>query len=224
MEEGKNVNSIGLITIGQSPRHDVTPEISVILKGTPIIEAGALDGLDRAAIAALAPGPADLTQVTRLADGSHVQVAKRHIIPLMQKCVSELETKVDVILIICTGEFKQLTCRVPLMTTHKLLHCAVRGICNGRIGVIKPEAAQIQMAEEMWRASGLESVVVAGSPYKEPGQLFAAAQELAGKDIELVVLDCIGFTQAMKQQVKQIVQKPVVLPRTLAARLLAELT
>jgi protein AroM len=221
---GKRLPQIGLVTIGQSPRADIVPEIAGMLTGSEIVEAGALDGLSREAIAARQPGPGDLTLVTRLADGSHVQVAKRHIIPLMQERISELEARVAAILIICTGAFPQLASRVPLLETQKLLHHAVKGMCSGPVGVIIPEAVQIPMAEDMWRTSGLEPVVVAGSPYKEPAQLAGAARQLAGRDIELVVLDCIGFTLAMKQAVKELVQKPVVLPRTLAARLLAELT
>ncbi|MEW5935529.1 MAG: AroM family protein [Bacillota bacterium] len=38
-----------------------------------------------------------------------------------------------------------------------------------------------------------------------------------------MVLDCIGFTVDMKEEVRDIVGAPVILPRTLLARTLAEL-
>ena len=83
---------VGLITIGQSPRVDVVPDMAkVIGPGVEIREAGALDGLDRAQIDALAPGAGDEILVTRLCDGSPVFVAKRHVTARVQAKVTELE-------------------------------------------------------------------------------------------------------------------------------------
>ena len=49
---------VGLVTIGQSPRPDIVPDMAEITgPGVEIREAGALDGLGRAAIDALARFP-----------------------------------------------------------------------------------------------------------------------------------------------------------------------
>jgi protein AroM len=65
--------------------------------------------------------------------------------------------------------------------------------------------------------------VVAGSPYADPAELDLAAEALKDWGVELVVLDCIGFTAAMKARAAEITGAPVVLPRTVLARALAEL-
>ena len=58
---------VGMITIGQSPRSDVVPDMVEILgPGVEIRERGALDGLSPREIAALAPAPDDDLLVTRL--------------------------------------------------------------------------------------------------------------------------------------------------------------
>ena len=46
------------------------------------------------------------------------------------------------------------------------------------------------------------------------------------KDMEadLVVLDCIGYTQEMKRMFEEKTGKMIVLPRTLLARVVSELT
>ena len=50
------MTKVGLITVGQSPRSDVVPDMAAILGGdVEILEAGALDGLSREQIAPLAP-------------------------------------------------------------------------------------------------------------------------------------------------------------------------
>ena len=83
---------VGLVTIGQSPRVDVVPDMAAILgSGVTVRERGALDGLGRAEIAALAPRPGDDILVTRLADGTAAFVAKRHIVSRVQAAIGELE-------------------------------------------------------------------------------------------------------------------------------------
>ena len=42
---------IGALTIGQSPRNDLIPEIEAFFKGAEIIQLGALDGLSKEQIA-----------------------------------------------------------------------------------------------------------------------------------------------------------------------------
>ena len=73
---------IGTVTIGQAPRTDVGPEVAEIHgPDVEIREAGALDGMTTEEIAKLAPRKGDYVLVTRLADGSSVQVAEQHITP-----------------------------------------------------------------------------------------------------------------------------------------------
>ena len=43
-------------------------------------------------------------------------------------------------------------------------------------------------------------------------------------DGDLIVLDCIGYTQEMKRMFAEKTGKKVVLPRTLLARVVSELT
>ena len=62
---------VGTVTIGQSPRVDVTPDLRRILgDGIELVESGAHDGLRRERIAGMAPREGDYVLVTRLADGS----------------------------------------------------------------------------------------------------------------------------------------------------------
>ncbi len=56
---------VGLVTIGQSPRSDVVPEIAALIgPGVDVQEAGALDGLGHSEIEALAPTGHDEILVT----------------------------------------------------------------------------------------------------------------------------------------------------------------
>src|SRR5688500_12224285 len=66
---------IALVTIGQSPRPDVSSSMFNEPTRQRLLEAGALDGLSDAMIHALTPVDGDHPLVTRLGNGSEVVVA-----------------------------------------------------------------------------------------------------------------------------------------------------
>ena len=77
---------VGLVTIGQSPRADIVPDMAAIIgPGIDIREAGALDGLSRAEVEALKPTGDDEILVTRLQDGTGVFVGKQKIVRLVEE-------------------------------------------------------------------------------------------------------------------------------------------
>ena len=117
------MTKVGLITVGQSPRSDVVPDMAAILGGdVEIVEAGALDGLTREQIAPLAPEGDDEILVTRLADGSSVFVGKTKMIPRIEARIAALEDRgVALNVLLCTGEFPKLAARRPFLEPQQLL-------------------------------------------------------------------------------------------------------
>ncbi|MEM1551638.1 MAG: AroM family protein [Candidatus Bathyarchaeia archaeon] len=70
-----------------------------------LMEKGALDGLAKDEVDRLAPRAEDYVLVTRLMDGTSVKVARRLIVPKIQRCIEELEgLEVDLNVLLCTGE------------------------------------------------------------------------------------------------------------------------
>lgn len=217
---------VGTVTIGQSPRTDLIPELAALWgTGVEVLERGALDGLGRAEVLAMVPEPGDYTLVTRLADGSPVTVGKRHILPRVEAAVYELDAAgVGCILLLCTGEFPAFVTRAPLLRPDLLLHQAVPALVAGRrVGLMTPSPLQVEQARAKW--SGLPGLeVAAANPYAEPErELAAAAQTLAGAGAQVIVMDCMGYTAAMKRLVRSVSGLPAVLARSLVARLAAEL-
>lgn len=216
---------VGLITIGQSPRTDVTSTLRKMLgKEVEFIEKGALDGLTKEEIMELAPTAKDYVLVTRLKDGTPVKVARRHITPRIQKCIKELEAlDVSLNLLLCTGEFPNLKAEKPLIMPEALITNVMRWVKGGRIGVVVPEKEQILPIKRKWRGKGVSVIVAYANPYGEDEALEKAARFLAEKDVDLIVLDCIGFTPKAKELVKRLTGKPVLLPQTLIGSVLREL-
>ncbi len=203
------------------------PEIQAILgNDVEIIEAGALDDLTRGQIAEIAPKPGDYVLVTRLRDGSSVQVAEHHILPLMQGHIDRvIEKGAEVVALVCTGEFPAFKTSRLLLEPQKVLYHFVAGIARGRrVGVVVPVPEQIEETIKRWKTVGGSALQVeAASPYKDVSELEEASSRLKGWGAELVVLDCMGFTTAMKARAAELTGVPVVLPRTVLARTLSEL-
>lgn len=216
---------VALITIGQSPRTDMAEMIRWLGSGVEIREAGALDDLAPETIAALAPGPGDYPLVTRLRDGSSVTIAKRHILDRMQAAITASEAVgADVVLVVCTGEFSRFDHRRPLLLANQLLLHGVMGIAAGsRVAVLCPAAEQSDLTRTKWHQLTPDLAVFAASPYGDPSELTAAASEIKRWGPEFVVLDCMGYTQTMKDALAEATGVPVLLARSVVSRLAAEI-
>lgn len=221
---------IGAITVGQSPRTDVTEDIMPIFNGkVELIEKGALDDLTFEEIQTLAPMEGDYVLVSRLKDGRQVTFAERLILDRLQQCVEELEQQgVSLILFFCTGEFShQFQAKVPIIYPCHILHQLVP-ILNGGLPVIivNPSPDQKKQSQEKWgRFIDLSLArFLAATPYGEERELLTLIKEIKKIESNMVVLDCIGYTQEMKDLIAKETGKMVVLPRTLLARVVSELT
>lgn len=102
---------VGMVTIGQSPRVDVIPEMKGILgPRVQVMEAGALDGLSLEEVKKMAPVAGDYILVTLMRNGIPVTIGKSHILPGMQNYIDDLTKKeAELIILLCTGEFPEFT-------------------------------------------------------------------------------------------------------------------
>ncbi|MDR1835303.1 MAG: AroM family protein [Fusobacteriaceae bacterium] len=218
---------IGTVTIGQAPRTDVMADIIPILgNDVEIVEAGALDGLSKEEIAAFAPVKGDYVLVTRLTDGSSVQVAEKYITPrIIEKIQKHFENDIPLVLLLCTGEFPEFSEKGLLIRPQRILFHAVDALARGKkLGVLTPSPDQVAQSAKRWGELSKEVKVLASSPYVDGMKnAEAAAKELAAWGADLVILDCIGYTSAMQQTVRDIVGSPAILGRGIAARTVKEL-
>jgi protein AroM len=219
---------VGLVTIGQAPRDDVVPDMVEILgAGVELREAGALDGLSRAEVAALAPGPGDDILITRLADGSSTFVAKRHVVPRLQACIAGLEAGGAALnVLLCTGKFPRFTAARPLLEPQPVLLGLLRALTfTGRLGVLTPSIPHVPQTEARWRGDGFDPVVVPLSPYEEheAAAVTRAATALLAGGAGLVVMDCIGFRDKTRRELTALLGVPVLVSNLLVARVAAEL-
>ncbi len=186
------------------------------------IEIGALDDLGADAIARLAPRAGDQTLVSRLRDGREVTIGKTWTRQRLVELMHDLDTKdLDLIVLLCTGYFEGVHTRTLMVEAQRIVDHTVDAVSeDGRaVGVMVPLATQ--MDEFHVREHGRTSVVMAhASPYSD-GRFEDAARELAKTD--LIVMHCMGYSEAMRGRVAAVSGKPVLLARRLVANAVAEL-
>ena len=223
------MQTIGVVTIGQSPRTDVVPEISRLVCGAnnshevTFLEKGALDGLAANETAELEPVEGKGLLVTRLRNGDEVAVDKQFIAPRLQRAILELNSEgADIIALLCSDEFPPLRSEAPLILPANLLSGVLSSISiKGKLGVMVPSENQVGATIVIYQELGFEPIVVGASPYANGNEILNAANGLR-EEVALVVMDCFGYNLEMKSRVSQITGAPVILVRSLLAWTLSE--
>lgn len=211
------------VTIGQAPRVDVVPEmVERIGGGLEIVEFGALDGLSRREIDAMAPGENDRHLVTRLTDGSEVVVAKDRMRARLQTLFAKLDRRdFFLIVLLCTGRFGGFATNTLFVEAQAVVDGGTAALGEGaaRIGVMVPLEKQLEEIHYRPRA-GQEMLASHASPYT-PGRLSQAAGELV--DADLIVMHCMGYDEAMRGTVAEVSGRPVLLARRMVAAAVQQL-
>jgi len=218
---------IAIVTIGQSPRTDVVPEMQTYLGShVSIVERGALDGLSADEIRAFGPAEGMLPLVTRLANGTEVIVAKEKLLPRLAEVIKKLDREgMDFILLLCNGDFPDFDTRCLIVEPQRIVDRSLAALMrpHRRLGVLVPVADQ-----EAWVRERLEPVhsrltVATASPYKSEASLEQACEQFRAAKCDLVVLYCMGFNRKFGDRVRAICNRPVIVSNTLVARFLGEL-
>ena len=78
--------------------------------------------------------------------------------------------------------------------------------------------------EKSERWGGREVFSVNANPYDPPPEsIVPAIEEMKKQDVDLAYMGCLGYSLAHKKIAMEILDKPVILPRSVSARTLAEL-
>ncbi|CAN0503364.1 unnamed protein product, partial [Discosporangium mesarthrocarpum] len=106
---------LALVTIGQAPRVDITPDM---MRGFEeiydITEFGALDGMTREEVAALAPTDGEARLVSRMVDGEEVICSHAAIEARLADLFARIDAdEFDAILMLCSGELTEASHKLP---------------------------------------------------------------------------------------------------------------
>ena len=207
--------TVGLITIGQSPRLDLSSTLRDVRPDLDILEIGALDNLTLDEATALPGGDYPLN--TRMRDGSLVAVDRAVLEPLLQQALGRLEADgVVATMLMCAGTFPDLRGSRPIFNPFLLTRETLRATGLNRIGIICPYAEQEYAIGQRWRNAGFDIVIetLALSDFDRADRLLAAWTEssyaAAEQPVEAVVLDYVGHDPAQVMRLQENCTRPVI--------------
>lgn len=223
--------TLGVITIGQSPRDDIAALFAQHAPaGTKVVLRGALDGLSDAEVDTLLPESGADTLYTRLrgdgkGGGRDVKISKKAVIARSPQTIAKLRADgCDAIVYACTGEFPPMEGDEGVLFPSRVLNGLAIGLLpRGRLGLLIPLAEQAEKLASKWARPGLEVVAEALAPSAGPEEAAAAAGRLAARKPDLVAMDCMSYTPATKAQVKPALGVPALLAITATGRVLREM-
>jgi protein AroM len=198
------------VTIGQSPRSDVIPElIDIIGKSFEYKEIGLLDfpeNLQSLKLLNIESGEEFL--VSRLRDGEEVKMPREWVVQKLNEIVPEIE---EFKVLLCTENFDLPNLILPV----KILESFVSILKPKKLGVVVPAKGQIDMVKNKWERLVEDLKITYFSPYStESGDLSVL------NDRELIVLDCIGYGKKDENYLRSYTGGIVVSARRLLANFL----
>lgn len=212
---------LDVLVIGQAPRADVEAEIRAAVPGLAIRMQGALDGIPREGLAALAPRDGADTLFTVLPSGEAITVSKAAVTARLREKVGRLRGPV---LLACTGHFEGLPERPGLVQPSAVLNALAGALLpRGRLGLFLPLAEQEEALGGARARDGLSVTTVALRPHSDDATRLTAAQRMAQARPDLVLLDCMSYSRRDKAVLAPVLACPILLSISVAARAAASL-
>jgi len=210
--------AVGVYTIGQTPRPDLTDDLTARFPSVHFEIVGALDGLERADVPPC--GPRGYPLETKLRDGTRVVVDAAFAEPLLQAAVTSLDTRVSAHLVLCAGPFPRLAAPAPPPGSPRrptpllrpfdaaVAHLSARRI--RKLDIVVPFAAQAAPALDKWGAAGFGCRVhVFGErPRHRPVGEWVSGL-VRGSRAQALVFDYVGMRPDILDEVAAGLDRPV---------------
>lgn len=195
------------ITIGESPRDDVVPElINIIGKNFQYHQIGLIENLDPEVYA---PTDRDDLLVSKKKDGTIAYISHKWV----RKRLSEMKFDETTVLL-CTAKFDDNRLILP----YKVIDSFFRAMPKIHTAtVIVPDKDQCDGTKKRWAEIAQKVDCLAFSPYIETEMDF----DLTGQ--QLVYLDCIGFTLEHEELFKKYTEGIVISARKILGNYLRTL-
>ncbi|MDF2811497.1 MAG: AroM protein [Microvirga sp.] len=210
---------LAFVTIGQSPRDDIVPEMLADIGGdVEAHEFGALDGRSDQEIADLAPRTGETAFATRLKNGSEVAISKERVEVWLEELLERIDLqRFDAVVLLCTGTHVKPLRHTLMIEAQRIVDSMVESMAASaqRLGVMLPLERQIaEFPKRHVFNSASTPKLVAASPYAGD-DVAAKAAELA--DCDLVIMHCMGYSEAMRAEARTAISAPVLLSRRIVS-------
>jgi protein AroM len=215
---------LGLIALGHSPRPDHEEVYDWIIPGIPRKLVGALDVFSCEEARKLEDKQGISPLVCLLGDETTVEIPLPVLFPYIEKQVEVLAAEgADLAVVLCCGGFPRFDCSIPVFLPGMIVPAVVKATCpEGKIGIIVPNQAQESAAVAHWKELGVNAESAVVDPYQGVG-FDEAAKKFRKLECDLIAIDCMGFKEEHRDRLSRDCGCPVLLPKTLVAKVAGEM-
>jgi protein AroM len=208
---------IAFVTLGQSPRVDLVPEILSSLD-SPVqpLEYGLLDDVNAKELRAAEPRPGEPAFLTRLRDGNHVELSVEWTHERFRDVYDRIKQRGSDLVVLtlasCGQDFRPDGATIQ---SDKVVERAIDALSNAdlHLGIVVPLDGLIrdhQMLGGPWERTSVAAA--------RPGDFDALSRAVSEMtDCDILVLHSMGYTNADRDEVRRLAQKPVIMNRRLVA-------
>lgn len=187
---------------------------------------GALDGLDDDQLRGMAADPVATGAPVELEDGSWLYVAHEQIDRRARAVIKNLQAEgAETVMMCCTLPWHSLEDLPGVICPSLVLEANAMALLprGGTLGVVQPDANTRDEEIKHWRQLGVPVVAATLSPQENTlDELADASAKLVEQGADLIVLDCLAFAREHWQRVRDVSNKPVLLPISILGKILDE--
>ena len=121
--------------------------------------------------------------------------------------------------------FRPFQLPVPLIIPQKIVDNTIAALVSSGqvVGVMIPAEEQQRQMRRSLMTHGIVPVFASASPHLGEDGIERGAHQLKRYDIDFIVMHCFGYTQRMREIVRSITRKPVLLSNLLVAKVTGEI-
>ncbi|MYA86138.1 MAG: AroM family protein [Acidimicrobiaceae bacterium] len=218
-----------MTTIGVLVPYRSDPEMIAFVEEHLDLEAdlvvcGSQDGMSDDELRALSEGVEPNSYAEILEDGSTVNITREVVLEGLQRQAQRLlHDGCDAVMICCTLPWDELDAMAGVVTPYTILEDTAATVAggSGAIGVMQPVEAAMEEEIQHWLALGERHGLEIHARYAAPqvpgedvvfsdDQYAEVARSLAVQDVDVIVMDCMAYTEHHRAVVAEASGKPVL--------------
>ncbi len=219
-----NTPTLGLVSLGHSPRPDLIQAMQKALPHATILLQGALDGIAKEHLPKYKAHAQSRYALMALAYDTVVDIDMDALIPNIEQAAQNLTQQgAQHVVLMCSAAFAPFQNERHIIRPISIIQNYTTILASHkRIGIINPIAKQIPAAATYWQDRGFTVFSACASPF-EPEAVRREARKLLQKHVDVIILDCMSFTEETHAHIQDCIHIPVLLPMKLMQHFMAAL-
>ena len=163
--------------------------------------------------------------VSRLKNGKQLKMNSHKVEKRIEELINQtVQEGYKNILVLCTGRFNNLQVDgINIFFPDDIVTQLLNNMYSYKnFGLLIPDENQIIYMKEKW-SEQRNLIIECASPYLKIEEIISSCKAIEEQGAEVILMDCMGYTENMKKEVQTRVNIPVILSNVLTLKIVSEL-